>query len=379
MAKGKRKDGEGSIYFDEKRGLWIARFTIGYDDLGKQVRKSLSSKSSADLVAKMKKYEREHMSLSIDAERVSFEQWMYKWIYKMKRADLKPKSFQKYDSLYRNYFQVAPFAGDKLKEVSMSDIKLWYNQLQAEDGVSLNTVKFLHMLLRSAMMAAMQDDLISKNPTDKITFKKDVGEKDEAIKAWSKDEQMLVVNHIKEHPDVKSGNIIRFALGTGLRLGECLALRWTDMDMSADVIHVRRSLETIRLEDDKTYAEVESPPKSQSSIRDVRIPSKLKDMLLTMYEQDHDGLVFSDPKRGYIYNKNPNRHVQALAKNLQITKITFHNLRHTYATRLFEKGVPIKTVQALLGHADIKTTQNIYIHVMQAAKDDAVDLINDFL
>lgn len=400
MAKGKRKSGEGTIRFDEKRQLWIGRYTLGYDDQGRQIRKSISSKSSTDLIEKMKKFDRENAHLTIEAEKITFGQWIFKWLYKIKKADLKERSFQRYDSLYRNYYSAAPFADDRLKDITMSEIKMWYNDLQLNHNVSIKTIKYLNLIMRASFADALIDRLVISNPTDKITFARIVEDKEDTIKAWTQEEQKAFVEHLRQHPGAKDGKLLLFTLGTGLRLGEALALRWTDIDMSSREIRIRRALERVK-QDDGSYSDIESTPKNQSSIRSFKLPEKIFEMISVMQnERDHakdkvkgkakkkgsvdteikdNDLVFPGVDGKYIFNKNPNRHLQAICKEIGINVITFHNLRHTFATRLFEKGVPIKTVQALLGHADIETTQNIYVHVMKATMDEAVDVLNDFL
>ena len=87
--------------------------------------------------------------------------------------------------------------------------------------------------------------------------------------------------------------------------------------------------------------------------------------------------VFTDEIGRIIDNKKPNRNLQSILKTIDIEPIKFHGLRKTYATRLFENGVPPKTVQTLLGHADIQTTLNIYTEVMDTEKQKAVDTLNN--
>lgn len=381
MAKGKRRAGEGSIYYDKARGLYIARYTLGYDEDGKQIRKSISSKSSTDLIEKMKQFDRENAALHIDAQRVTFSQWMYKWLYKVKKSDLSPRSWQKYEGLYNNYIKDAPMADDKLKEIRMTDIKAWYNDMQAS-GTSIKTIEYINDLVRAAMADALQDRLILSNPTDKITFARVIKDsKDDKIKAWTQDEQAQFVAYIKSHPQAKDGNLLIMTLATGMRLGETLALRWSDVDLEKKEIRISRGLVRAK-QDDGTYINIEAVPKTQASLRTVGLPDRIVRMLKTMAKHriNDKALVFPDAEAddGYIHNKRPLRHLQAICREIGISVITYHNLRHTYATRLFEAGVSIKTVQALLGHASIQTTQNIYIHVMPATKDKAVQAINKY-
>lgn len=373
----KRASGQGSIYHDKKRGIWIARYTTGYDDQGKQKRKSISAKTQTLLLDKMRDYERDVGLLSQDADGVTFADWMHKFIYKIKKADLKNRSYQRYDSIYRNYLQDAPFADYKLKEISMTDLKAYYNDLQEIHGKSVQTVKFINLIIRAGLADAVSDRLILSNPTDKITFKAAYTKQE--IKAMTKEEQSLAIERLKEEAAPYSlRQMILLALGSGLRLGEISALRWSDIDLKAGSISVSRSIEKIKLPDG-SYRQQETTPKNPTSIRDVPLPAATVQMLKEMHKDASDphDLLFVRSDGRYIFDKTPNRQVQRLCRELDINVITFHNLRHTYATRLFERGVPIKTVQELLGHADMDTTQNIYIHVMPSAKTDAVKLIDD--
>jgi len=372
----KRASGQGSIYHDKKRKLWIARYTSGYDDHGNQLRKSVSAKTQALLLIKMREYERDLGLISADAEAVTFDDWIYKFIYKIKKGDLKNRSFQRYDSIYRNYLKDAPFAEDKIRDVSMTDLKSYYNDLQDINGKSVQTVKFVNLIIRAALADAMSDRLILSNPTDKITFKRAFEKTD--IKAWTKEEQALAVQALKNKKSKYLRELIILALASGLRLGELSALKWTDIDFVSGSISVTKAIERVKLPDG-SYRQQVGLPKNETSIRDVPLPPKtielLKDMSLSA--TDPNDLLFVRDDDKYLYDKTPNRHVQRLCKELNISIITFHNLRHCYATRLFEAGVPIKTVQKLLGHADMQTTQNIYIHVMPSAKTDAVNLLDD--
>jgi len=378
MAKGKRHAGEGTIYYDPKRQLYIARYTLGYDDDGKQIRKSVSSKSSTDLIERMKKFDREQAMLHIDAERVTFDLWIYKWLHKVKKADLSARSWQKYLGLYNNYIKDAPFADDKLKEIRMTDFKSWYNDLQA-NGSSLDTVKYINLIVRAALADALSDRLIISNPTDKVSFANVIEADDSDIKAWTQDEQAKFIKYLKSHKDAEDGHMMMLILATGMRLGEALALRWTDIDLDAKHIKITRGLVRAKQEDG-SYKDIEQHPKSKASIRTIDLPDKVMPMIKKLAKAATPGntLVFHKADGSYIYNKGPLRHLQAICREIGISEITIHNLRHTYATRLFEAGVSIKTVQVLLGHSDIQTTQNIYIHVMPATKDKAVQAINKF-
>lgn len=178
-----------------------------------------------------------------------------------------------------------------------------------------------------------------------------------------------------------------------MRLGEILGLKWSDINFATGEISIHRSLQRIPIyEGDKIvrYEVVELTPKTENSTRTIPLPkgliAKLKlhkkqqnALILRMGEDfNNRNYVFCNPLGDPIEDKRPGRHLKKILTELGIKPIKFHALRHTYATRLFEAGVPPKTVQKLMGHADIETTMNIYTHVMGEQKTDAVDKIDSF-
>ena len=182
-----------------------------------------------------------------------------------------------------------------------------------------------------------------------------------------------------------------FAVGTGVRLGELLALTWNDIDFDDKTVSVNKSIRQETIFNNKgegKYTTIIQPPKTETSIRTVPIPSniihKLKQFkTIQNKEKLSNGelympsdLVFTTPIGTPINTSNLRKTYNRLLKKANINNIKFHALRHTYATRLFEEEVQIKTVQSLLGHSDINTTMNIYTHVTNAVKNNAIEKLN---
>ena len=182
------------------------------------------------------------------------------------------------------------------------------------------------------------------------------------------------------------------ALSTGIRKGEIRGLKWSDVDFTKGEITVNRTISNIAIYENGEivgWQLVEQSPKTKNSIRSIPLPknvlTKLKSYkkeqnkhILYMGEayNNHD-YVFPNFDGNLIDEKTPGRRLNTILKHIDIPPIRFHALRHTYATRLFEARVPPKTVQHLMGHSDIATTMNIYTHVMENEKLEAVDKINN--
>ena len=217
-----------------------------------------------------------------------------------------------------------------------------------------------------------------------VTLPKNNATKD--IQVFSQTDQQRFIEAIKGH---KLEMLFLIALSTGLRLGELLGLKWSDIDFNTGMLTVNRTLSRVKNQDSGKYEVIEQIPKTKNSNRVIPIPSniltKLKDHKKIQSKQRlfvgeayiNNNYVFTDDIGNPIDDKRPGRNLKSTLTKLNIEPIKFHALRHTYATRLFEANVPPKTVQVLMGHYDISITMDIYTHVMEDAKLEAIEKLNN--
>lgn len=168
------------------------------------------------------------------------------------------------------------------------------------------------------------------------------------------------------------------ALGTGLRQGELLALKWENVNLVEKYLEVKESVKKVYVFDNdgnKKLETIYNTPKTQNSIRRVDLPDKLVTMLSNMKKESE--FVFSENGEP-ISAKTLFGNWKKVLNSSNIPYKKFHSLRHTYATMLLSHGVDLKTVQDLMGHSDIAVTQ-IYLHVLPKTKIDAVNRINGLL
>ena len=368
--KPRRIKGEGSIFFIENKKLWCCAITVGYDvEKGTQKRKRLYSKTKSALIEKKKEFERNNNL--VDKSSITFEQNFYRYLYLIKKPELKEKSWERYEGLYKNYISKAPFVYKKLSDLTYTDIKIWYN----ESEISASSLEVINRLIKASLKTAIKDKIITDNVLDDVTMKYKPDE--QKYNVLSLEEQKKLIEYLsnctlKQEP---LKYLFLFTLSTGLRLGEALALEKDDIKENA--VKINKSVQRIKV--DGHYKQVLTTPKTKSSIREVPLPQKTIDMIKSMPKSESK-LLFPDEKSGgFIFTNRPLKRIIGLCNKLEITQITFHGLRHTYATRLFELGVQIKTVQKLMGHTDIQTTMNIYTHVMKNVIDDAVQNLNTIL
>ena len=382
----KKANGEGSIYKDSK-GRWCSVLTIGRDKEGKLKRKYFYGKTKKEVSDKLTDYKYKNMNdmFPID-ESMTIEQYFRYWLFEYKINEVKSSTITRYEGIYRNYIKGSQIAKVKLKDLRTQQLQTYYNRLIEDNNITSSTILTINKVLKSCFAQAIKEGYLLKNYCTLVSLPKK--SKKEDIVYLTIEEQKRFIQACNGH---RLECLFLFALGTGLRLGELLALTWNDIDFDDKTVSVNKSIRQETIFNNKgegKYTTIIQPPKTETSIRTVPIPSniihKLKQFkTIQNKEKLSNGelympsdLVFTTPIGTPINTSNLRKTYNRLLKKANINNIKFHALRHTYATRLFEEEVQIKTVQSLLGHSDINTTMNIYTHVTNAVKNNAIEKLN---
>ncbi len=383
-----KANGEGTIYVEERNGkkYYRAQITIGYDEKGRLKRKSFSGYVKKEVIEKMNEYLYKMNTGQIsDNENITLQEWFYTWLFEFRIHDLKPSSFERYESIYRNYIEGSPIGKMKLKDLRAANIQAYYNALLEKD-ISISTLHTINKFLKTCLNEAVKQNYIPQNYCNSVKLPKET--KTESYDVFTLEEQEKFLQAIKGH---KYELAFKLNLGTGLRLGELLALKWTDIDFINNTVSVNKSIKRVTFVDKDGNREnkiIEQTPKTKTSYRTVPIPENIMKELKTYMKKQYrfkkdnefyndNDYIFCDEFGNPLDPKLLPRNFKSILKKAGLREIKYHSLRHTYATRLFEAGVPIKTVQALLGHSDISTTMNIYTHVMPEQKSIAAERINN--
>jgi phage integrase len=387
---GKRANGEGTILPYKVKGVqkgWRASIQIGFKNNGSPDRKQFYGKTQKEVKEKLEEYKRNMLiGNTLNKDKITLEDWFYNWLFDYKKSELKATSFTRYYNLYKNYIKNTSLGKIKLQDLKAAHLQKYYKNLLNE-GVSPGTINQLNGKLKTCLGEAERQEYILKNYAKIVTLPKIQENKE--VSVLTKEQQEKLLEAIKGH-DLEMLYII--ALSTGIRKGEIRGLKWSDVDFTKGEITVNRTISNIAIYENGEivgWQLVEQSPKTKNSIRSIPLPknvlTKLKSYkkeqnkhILYMGEayNNHD-YVFPNFDGNLIDEKTPGRRLNTILKHIDIPPIRFHALRHTYATRLFEARVPPKTVQHLMGHSDITTTMNIYTHVMENEKLEAVDKINN--
>lgn len=294
------------------------------------------------------------------------------------------------------YFYIKPYLGKlKLKDISAENIKRVRSELRKEERKTHNKKKAKALktttanqavhLLRSMFNTAINEGILRYNPCNAVKdLKRDVSEteaRDTIHRGLSAEDQELFLNYAESRYYYP---LYDFWFSTGLRVGEIEALTWSDVDFKTDMIHITKSVGTSGHKRSDSYIK---QPKNDESKRDIPLNNRIRLALARQKEQQKalgysDFLVFTNTRGDRLERNTINEAIRCVVKSIQkdghaFEKITSHAFRATFATRAVERGVPITTLQKLMGHAKIETTMKYYVHVHDAVKIEAMRLMDD--
>lgn len=335
----------------------------------------------------------QHDRLKPEARNVTINEMFELW--KQLKRGLKDNTFQNYQFLYNQYV-VPRFGKQKISTLVKSDVKRFYNTLVDERGLSIATVDGIHTVLHQVLEMAVDDCYIRRNPADNIMkeLKQVLSLKTEKRRALTKQEQDLFLDYLRHSPQYQHWYpVFAVMLGTGMRVGEAVGLRWCDIDLDEGFIDVNHTLVYYRHAVNGCYCNVHSP-KTANSVRQIPMLTLVRDAFLQekRYQAENnircsstvDGYTdfifvnrFGNPQHQGTLNKALRRIIRdcndeilqkAPENPLLLPHFSCHILRHTFTTRLCEAGVNVKVIQDTLGHADVSTTLNIYADATKSLK-----------
>ena len=322
----------------------------------------------------------------IKGDNVLFQRFMQDWLTNTHLVDKKPSTCERYRSVYKNYIKDSFIGKIPLKSLTSESVQKFYNLIFEQK--SREIVRTIDKIMRPCCRYAHDTGRTLRNVCATVKVPKETGilnPKEDKVKPMTLDEQMAFIDVIKGHP---LEALLNTALDTGMRQGELFALTWRDIDFVNKEIHITKTYSYVTLADGKHH-EMVTNPKTKGSVRVIPLPARVE-LILKAHareqkahydhigiEQNLDSIVFSNAIGGYLNRQNVLKRVKALYAAIGITDKNFHDLRHTYATRLFELEEQPKTVQVLLGHSNVNTTLETYTHVLERITRKAASKIDD--
>ena len=284
-----------------------------------------------------------------------------------KKQYIKKSSFSAYALLVENH--LLPVFKD-YHHFEEAEIQTFVFQ-KLEQGLSQKTIKDILIVLKMVLKFGAKNKWIEYQPFD-IQFPTE--REKQTMEVLSRTHQKKVMQYIQEHFTFRNLGVY-ICLCSGMRIGEICALTWEDVDTDNGIIKIRRTIQRIYTIDEggrKTELILDTP-KTTNSIREIPMSRDLLRMLKpikkivnsTFFVLTNDAKP-TEPRTYRTYYKN-------LMKELGLPQLKFHGLRHSFATRCIESKCDYKTVSVLLGHSNISTTLNLYVHPNLEQKKKAID------
>lgn len=273
-----------------------------------------------------------------------------------KRPYVKQSTMAAYVLILENHIIPRFGDSDSLHENEVQEFVLQ----KLENGLSIKSVKDILIVLKMVMKFGVKNEWMNyyewdiKYPTTSVN---------KELEVLSVANHRTILNYIQTHFTF-TGLGIYISLSTGLRIGEICALKWSDINVVDGTITVNRTIERIYIiEGEKKHTElVINSPKTKNSCREIPMSKELLAMVKPLKKVVNDDFYVltngEHPTEPRTYRNYYNR----LMTKLGIPKLKYHGLRHSFATRCIEAGCDYKTVSVLLGHSNISTTLNLYVH-----------------
>ncbi len=363
---GKRANNEGSLYLRKGDGRWVAALT--HPD-GKQRSKYFETQRAAKEYLTTARRELQQ-GLPLPTGRLTLAAFLEQWLAAV-RPTLAPKSAKDYGQIVRNH--LAPGLGALIvDQVTPQRIQTFLNTKHA-GGLSPRTVQYMHAVLRAALEKAVEWNLVARNNA-KLAKPPRLHQKE--VTPLEPGAARAIMAAFAGDP---LETLVATTLALGLRQGEALGLRWSDIDLEAGKVEVRHQVR--RVDGDWAFAQL----KTFHSRRALPLPAFLSAALRDHRTRQHEhrlslgpawtalDLVFPNPRGEPRSGVAVTHAFEAKLQQAGLPRMTFHDLRHGAATLLLAQGVDLKTIQEILGHSTITVTATFYAHVAPKLKRDAAD------
>jgi len=364
----------------------------------------------ATTLAELSKRERQiirDIEDGIDAhapEKVTLNQLWDK--YFSQKYDLKPTTRANYKYCYDRYVRDG-FGRRKIADIKYSDVKEFYYSLIVEQGLSPATVDNVHTQLHPAFTMAVRNGLIRTNPASGVLgeIKKSHVWVKTKRKALTVPEQKAFMNYLYANHQYQGWKpIITVLIGSGMRIGECLGLRWQDLDFENRIIDINHNLVHRKVDEEGGNFHINTP-KTEAGCRKIPMISEVYEAFLEEYQlqqitgfctqeiDGYSGFVFTSSGGTVTIPSEVNRAIHNITADYNneetarakkekrepflLPDFSAHHLRHTFCTRLCENETNLKVIQTVMGHKDIQTTMDIYADCTEEKKQEVIKKMED--
>ncbi|SCX92006.1 Site-specific recombinase XerD [Lachnospiraceae bacterium XPB1003] len=326
--------------------------------------------------------------------------------YISRKYDLKPTTKSNYQFNY-DHFVREGFGQEKIGKIRYSDVKKFYYDLMKERGIKPRTLDGVNTVLHSTFKMAVRDEIIRSNHAEGVMA--EIKKSDLWVKTRRRGltvpEQRELVEFMKDSHQFKGWvPVITVLLGTGMRIGECLGLRWEDIDLDKRLISVNHNLVDYQDRDIKKQVRKIQTTKTRAGVRMIPMIDEVYEAFITEFElqsaigfceeeiDGYSGFIFTTTDQKLmsrsavnnalhrivrIHNEEEEKKAKAEGREpILIPQLSAHHLRHTFCTRFCENETNLKVIQSIMGHSDITTTMDIYADATPEKKQEIMANLN---
>lgn len=383
---GRRANGEGTIYPRKDGRYEGAAYVLTTDGTRRRIRVyGHTREEAAGKLTELMAQHRRGMPAVVNAPTVA--SYLAYWLPNVAKPRVRPLTYRTYEMFVREH--IVPALGKKrLDRLTARDIRTFLasrSQVASRSPgrrsrpLSQRTVFHLHAVLRNALADAVREDLIVRNVAQQVQVSP--GHQEEVVPLTVEEARTLLRGARAD----RLYALYAVALSVGLRRGEALGLRWSDVDLDAGVLQVRQTLQR------HSGALHFAPPKTRRSRRTVPLLPSLAATLREHRERQAEeraragdawtdsGLVFTTATGTPIEPNDFSKKFVRMCERAGVRRVRLHDLRHTCASMLLAQGVPPRVVMEVLGHSAIEVTMTIYGHVMVDAQRAALAGMDELL
>jgi len=370
MTKKRRGRNQGSII--KRKDRYRAFLYVP----GGRLSKSFTTKKEAQSWLNEMSFKRDK-GLMIASSRIPLKRYLSEWL-EIHSTQLKPASARRYRQIARDY--VYPYVGKKkLCDLTVFDVEALYQKLLA-NCISVRNVRYTHSLLHRSLKDAMKRGVVGFNAAHGARQPK-MTQKEMVI--LDEDQVIRFFIGVKGH---RLEALFHIAIKTGMRQGEIFGLKWSDIDWQRGLLRVQRQAQRV-----KGQGKIFVPPKTKAGRRTIPLGSEML-LLLREHREKQEALkdeygfgwhalnlVFPTNTGNPMATSNLLKEYKSLLEACGLHKMRFHDLRHTAASIMLNRGIPAYVVSRILGHSKPSTTLDIYGHLIPVMHEGIGDQMDDWL
>ena len=306
-----------------------------------------------------------------------------------KYETVKYSTYDRLESCYLNHIKDDDLGNLMLRKVTTDDLQKYFNRKKSE--LSVSSLKKIKEVLLPCFVNAISNDYMLRNPMDGVRLPTeknvDYSEEEEKVLIYTDEEIKKILSIASSEYLISNAKRYRYApmfifiLNTGLRIGECVAIKWCDIDFENKLLKIRRGATVFKDRENNKKVQVISTVKTEKGVRTIPLNNTAIKMLIEMkYRNQRSGLMCEFCFPSYNETALNIRSVQdtfrSICRDIGVDCKGLHALRHTFGSILIRNGVDIKVVSEILGHTSVKFTYDKYIHVINEQKMNAVQMFD---